>query len=162
MMRTAFILITAASACGDSGLVRLSQPAPPWRVTVMTDPTPLRAGPIDVSVLLQEQEHGATVLDAEVTLELAGPDGLLITTRASRDQADNRLLYAAKFTLPASGAWDVTTSIARGQIHSEVDWAFTAMDPAPPFASAWPWLLPAPLGIGLFACNRALRRTRSP
>ncbi len=162
MIRAAIILAVSSVACGDSGLVRTSEATPPWRVTIMTDPTPLRAGPVDVSVLVQRAHGGHAVLDANVGLELRGPAGLTLTASATRAQADNRLLYAAKFTLPAAGTWRVLTHINRGDIERRVKWDFVAADPAPPLAAAWPWLLPAPIGIGLFACNRALRRSRSP
>jgi len=161
-MRIALIMMITSVACGDSGLVRLSEVTPPWRVTIMTDPTPLREGPIDISLLLQTHKGGTAVLDAHVDLELEGPDGLRLTTTASHSQAENQLLYAAKFSLPAAGEWNVLTRLEHDDTCREVRWTLTAAGPTPPLAAAWPWLLPAPLGIALFACNRALRRSRTP
>jgi hypothetical protein len=42
MKRVLLILLIAATAHADSGLVRLSETAEPWLITVMTDPTPIR------------------------------------------------------------------------------------------------------------------------
>ncbi len=39
---------------GDGGAVRFSGQQGDWRITVFTSPTPLRAGPVDVSVLVQD------------------------------------------------------------------------------------------------------------
>ena len=38
--------------------MRLSERAGGYRVTVFTDPTPLRAGPVDVSVFVQDADTG--------------------------------------------------------------------------------------------------------
>jgi hypothetical protein len=42
----------------DGGAMRLSERAGGYRVTVFTDPTPLRAGPVDVSVFVQDADTG--------------------------------------------------------------------------------------------------------
>jgi hypothetical protein len=161
------VLLIAASlsplASADSGLIRLSELAGPWRVTVMTDPTPVRAGPVDFAVLLQDVSTGKAILDADVQLRLRNDErGLTWSATATRSQADNRLLYAAKFTLPASGRWTVGTQILAGGMEHDVQWAFTAAEPIPPFTAAWPWLLPAPIGIALYAASRILRKSPSP
>ena len=158
------VLFIVASLCplasADSGLIRLSERAGPWRVIVMTDPTPVRAGPVDFAVLLQDVSTGKAVLNADVQLRLRNDEqGLTWSASATRSQADNRLLYAAKFMLPASGRWTVSTQIQAGGVEHEVQWAFTAAEPIPPLTAAWPWLLPAPIGIALYAASRILRKS---
>ncbi len=155
------LLLLASAALGDSGLIRLSETVGPWRITVMSDPTPIREGRADISVLLQHAQSHDAVLDAAVTLDMVNAQrGLTLSVRATREQADNRLLYAAKFVLPAAGSWDVTTSVARGAEHQRVSWQFTAAPPLPPLAIIWPWLLPAAIAIALYAANQRLRRSR--
>jgi nitroreductase len=156
-----FILTIAAAASGDSGLVRLSQLAEPWRITVMTDPTPIREGLADIAVLVQDAESGAAILDAAVTLDLrSDANGLRLSLQATRAQADNRLLYAAKFVVPASGDWTVRTTVQQGDTTAVVDWSMTVAPPLPPLASIWPWLLPAAVALVLYAANQRLRRSR--
>jgi hypothetical protein len=85
---------------------------------------------------------------------------LTLSVPATRAQADNRLLYSAKFVLPAAGQWDVTTTIRRGENIQSVPWRFTASPPLPPLDAIWPWLLPAAAAIALYAANQRLRRSR--
>ena len=48
------------------GLVQLHQAADPFVVTVFTAPTPLHAGPVAVSVLVQDRGDGQPVLDGDM------------------------------------------------------------------------------------------------
>jgi hypothetical protein len=156
-----FMLAIASTALGDSGLVRFSEVAEPWRITVMTDPTPIREGLADISVLVQHARSGEAVLDANVTLNLLNAEGgLRLSLGATRAQADNRLLYAAKFVVPAEGDWSVRTTVQQGGATAVAEWTFTAAPPLPPLASIWPWLLPAVIAIVLYAANQRLRRGR--
>ncbi|MDP6601017.1 MAG: hypothetical protein QGG74_05530 [Phycisphaerales bacterium] len=156
-----FILLCASAAKADSGLIRLSETAPPWRITIMTDPTPIREGLADISVLVQDEATGEAILDAGVELGMINQThSLTLSVPATRAQADNRLLYSAKFVLPAAGQWNVTTTIRRGEYSQSVPWQFTASPPLPPLAAIWPWLLPAVAAIALYAANQRLRRSR--
>lgn len=112
MPRFAGWLLLAASArlLADGGLVLLHQQSPPFVITVFESPTPPRAGAIDLSVLLQASETLEPVLDAEVQIELA-KDGSHLQVRATRDQAQNKLLYAASVDLDDPGAWRYSVSV---------------------------------------------------
>ncbi len=161
MKRLLFILLLASMATADSGLIRLSEVVPPWRVTVMTDPTPIRKGLADISVLIQHAQSRETVLDAEVTLTMVNEaEELTLSVRATREQADNRLLYSAKCVLPAAGDWNVTTTVSLGELSHSIPWQFTAAPPLPPLAAIWPWLLPGVVAIVLYAANQRLRRNQ--
>ncbi len=155
------ILLPYSMLLADSGLIRVSQVQGPFRITIMTDPTPIRVGEVDIAVLVQNAETGTTQLDVDVTMECEQEDGLRMLVDASRNNADNQLLYAAKFTLPASGLWHVQTTVRDHESASMVEWSFNASGPLPPLAKAWPWLLPAPIGIACYAINRRLRRPPS-
>lgn len=160
-MRTVLLILAIASAArGDSGLVRLSETVDPWQITVMTDPTPLREGLADISVLVQDAPSGEAILDAVVMLELKhAQSGLTLSTEATRQQADNRLLYAAKFIIPSAGQWDVQTHVQHDRAERIVTWSFIAAPPLPPLAVIWPWILPAFIAIALYAANQRLRRS---
>ncbi len=52
------ILHPSSLARADGGAVRLRQRSGGYQIAVFTEPTPLRAGPVDVSVLVQDAETG--------------------------------------------------------------------------------------------------------
>ncbi len=153
----AIVIAFTTWAHADSGLIRLSEVSGPWRVTVMTDPTPLRQGPVDVSVLVQDEATGRVIPDASIELSLQHDSGLLVLVEATTAQAEVQLMQAAKFPLPESGDWSVETIVASATNTATVQWSFTAAPPLPPFDRVWPWLLPVPLGIMLYAINRRIR-----
>ncbi|MCH2141807.1 MAG: hypothetical protein MK077_02255 [Phycisphaerales bacterium] len=148
-------LTTLANA--DSGLVRLSEPLGPWKVTLLTDPTPLREGPVDFSVLVQSQDTGETLLDADVSLDLThSVAGLIMTVPASTEVSENAMLHAAKFVLPEPGQWSGRIKIQVEDHKDELTFEFTAAPPLPAWTSWWPWLIPAPVALCLYAANRRL------
>jgi hypothetical protein len=83
--------------------------AGPFLITVFSDPTPLRVGPVDISVMVQEGDSGRPILEAEVTVRLQkyGAGGSPILAQATRQNATNKLLYAALVDLPAPGLWEL-------------------------------------------------------
>src|SRR5262245_47054970 len=64
-----FILHSPSLLRADGGTVRLSERQGSYQITVLTSPTPLRAGPIDVSVLLQKAGSTELVLDGQIAIE---------------------------------------------------------------------------------------------
>ncbi len=107
------LVLFSGAGCGiafaDGGKLRVMQHHGDQQVTVFTSPNPLRAGPIDVSVLVQDAKTGQAVTDAAVIVELARPDDSIppIRTAATTATATNKLLYAAQLELPSPGFWDV-------------------------------------------------------
>lgn len=104
-------------AAANGGTIRLaSTPAGPYAITVYTSPSPLRVGPIDVSVLVQRAGGQGNVEDARVEVVLTPLDGSAPAGRgqaflATREQATNKLFYAAHIELPISGRWRVETRV---------------------------------------------------
>lgn len=173
------LVAVARPAPGDGGLVRARETSGPFTITLFTSPTPLRAGEADVSVLVQEA-GGATVLDAEVALEVepepratrgagagalphaAGDRRRVLLTRA---QATNRLLHAGRVALEHPGRFRLRATVARGVGRGAVN-ATVEVAPALPRALAlWPYLALPPVAIVLFLFHQWLRgrtrRTRS-
>ena len=70
-----FALLILAAWCApvdaDGGLVRLSVTQGGYRITVFTSPTPLRAGPVDISVLVQDAVTGEGLPEAQVSVRLS-------------------------------------------------------------------------------------------
>ena len=101
-MRKALLLavLVRPTLFGDGGTLQFRGETPELSVTVFTSPAPLSAGPADISVLLQKRETLEPVLDAEVSIVMrAVASGSEIRVRATREQAQNKLLYAAPLTL---------------------------------------------------------------
>ncbi len=158
MQRLASILLllaTSAPALADGGIVRHVEVVGPWRVTVFTSPTPVRAGPVDVSFLVQKAATGETVLDASIDVQCEGP-GEPVAVRATRARATNRLLYAALFTLPAPGDWRFTVTVREDICVRDFSFSVFAESPLPPWQSYWPWFSLPILGLALFAGHQVL------
>jgi hypothetical protein len=164
-----FLLTTAASAFADGGAVLSQTTAGPYRVTLFGSPSPLRAGPSDLSVMLQDSKTGEPVLDRPVTItvrpasnqktEAWVPPCCSMKTQpaavaATHAAAQNKLLYAANIILPASGPHDLIVRIDGTATESRID----VKPPLAAGASTWPWLAVPPLLVGLFALNQRLRR----
>jgi hypothetical protein len=136
-----------------------------YQLTVFTSPNPLRAGPVDVSMLVQDAKTGQTVPGATVTVELTPSDQSLPPLRAAATTADatNKLLRAALVDLPAAGRWDVRVecTTADDQAPIAVDFTMEAAPPLPRWLSVWPWFTWPIVVVLLFAIHRALvaRRT---
>src|SRR5947199_7831416 len=97
---SSFILHPSALLRADGGAVRLREQAGAYQVTVFTSPTPLRAGPVDVSVLVQDAA-GECVPEARVAVRLAARGtGEALECPATAEAATNKLLRAAVFQLP--------------------------------------------------------------
>lgn len=117
------------AARANGGTLRLaSVPMGEYRVSVFTDPTPVRPDSLDVSVLiLQEGVLGvpdgvrvtvrARLLEAhgEHAGEPGGEHGAALprdhVLAATREQADDPRYYAAKFELGAEGRWEITVAV---------------------------------------------------
>jgi hypothetical protein len=144
----------AGRAWADGGLVRLSQTSGPFTITVFSAPTPLRAGPIDLSLLVQRAAAGTPVLDAtvSVTLRAADDPNRVLTAVATHGQATNKLLYAALLRVPAAGRWLVEATVNAETVRFEMDAA-----PALPDAIAfWPYLALPFAGLTIFALHQWL------
>lgn len=104
------ILLVAISLplLANGGTVRISRaPVGPYLVSVLSSPTPLRTGEVDISVMVQDSAE-QVLSDVSVTVE-AHPAGFVadpIRQPATREQATNRLFRAAKFDVSTPGEWE--------------------------------------------------------
>jgi hypothetical protein len=107
------VLVSFSSARGDGGVLRLSRRCGPVQVSVFTAPTPLRAGPVDVSVLVQQAESGQVLLGPAVTVRavcLEEP-GHEVSEPATAGHATNKLLQAAVLELDRPGRWRLVVEV---------------------------------------------------
>lgn len=117
----------AAPIVANGGTIRVAdQPAGPYRVTVMTSPTPMRVGTTDLSVVatvgVGEQVPDATVIVRAVR---QGDSAPTITVPATHDLATNKAFYAANVDVTAAGRWtffvDVRGKEGQGSVQFSAD-----------------------------------------
>src|SRR5262249_47301259 len=59
-----------AIASADGGRVVLSQRQDNYQITVFVAPDPLRAGPVDISLMLQDTASGQPIAEAQIDVSL--------------------------------------------------------------------------------------------
>lgn len=152
-------LLLAAGTSGaiaDGGTLRASRQSGEYRISVFTSPTPLRAGPVDVSVLVQDAASGDAQHDLQVEVQavLRGDAATTIRRPATSQSATNKLFYAAQFDLPAPGLWKISVKVDDGRRTEPLQFAVEAADRAPPWQTLWPWFTWPVLVILLFLLGR--------
>src|SRR5262245_50622690 len=150
-------------ALADGGTARLSDRQGNYRLTVFTAPTPLRAGPVDVSVLVQDATTGEPASDVRVMIQAAwrGSPALAIHHPATTEAATNKLYYAAKFDLPEPGWYALEVSVAGARGEARVHLDLEAADPLPAWLALWPWVAWPVVVVLLFSIHQFLVRRRS-
>ncbi|MFN4260350.1 MAG: hypothetical protein ACK4RK_13720 [Gemmataceae bacterium] len=144
----------------DGGEVRFSQRLGDYQVTVFTAPVPLRAGPVDVSVFVQDAADNIPLLDTTVLVGMtpAGSTSGGIHQRASQEAATNKLYQSAKFELPHAGRWSVQIEIdgPHGPVHTQFD--VEAAEPLPRWWDMVFWIALPVVPIVLFSVQQILTR----
>jgi hypothetical protein len=134
-----------------------------YRFTVFTTPTPLRAGAVDISVLVQDAATEEPLSGVQVTIEAEwrGSPGAAISHSATKEAATNKLYYAAVFDLPEPGRYSVEVSIDGTLGAAQVRFEMEAAEPMPPWLTVWPWVGWPILAILLFGIHQFLVRWKS-
>lgn len=158
----AAVLLSPSLTNADSGIVRISTIDGPYRITVFSEPTPLRVGLIDLSVMVQETTSETPVLDATISMLLEHEDDSVssMLVEATREAATNQLLYSAKLELPEPGKWSVETSVMNDGVVSRAQFNFDAAPPLPPILDMWPWFILPMVALLLMAMNQWLQRSK--
>ena len=145
-------------------------------VTVFAQPFPLRAGPVDFSILVQDEATRQPVLNATAGLRLKklsaptpesawtsplctmpGPDGRIPLTRSA---ANNKILYAAMPAVPEPGRWELSFDVIDGNRRATFSLKADAASPLGPWVAWWPALATLPAAIALYAWRAGLLRSR--
>jgi hypothetical protein len=146
----------ARSAWADGGTLQLVEEHGDIQIAIFTAPNPLRAGPVDISLLAQDTRTGQALdeLPATVTLTPLDGEGSPIRAALLRANATNQLMQSALVELPAAGKW-------RGQLVADFDGRMVTCDftlvagpPLPRWWSEWPWFTWPVLAVGLFVAHR--------
>jgi hypothetical protein len=150
-------------ARADGGAVRWREQAGAYQVTVFTAPTPFRAGPVDVSVLVLDAATGEHVPEARVHVRLtARGTGDVLEYPATAAAATNKLFHAAVFQLPEPGWWDVEVAVDGPRGPALLRFGVEAGEPPPRWLELWPWFAWPALAVALFGVHQALVRRRMP
>ena len=147
-----------AIASADGGRVVLVERQGDYRISVFASPDPLRAGPIDISILLQDATTDAPIADAQIDVTLSPRDqrGPTLRTTATSAAATNKLLRAALLDLPTPGTWDAEIAITADHGPANVHFAIEAGPPLPRWLTVWPWFTWPVGAVFLFSLHRHL------
>ena len=169
-------------ARGDGGIIRLREAEGPFSVTVFSSPEAISGGLTDLSALIQERETGKVVLDADVSFGVSPPVGSALSqseefcgspkvamllsegmnnpagVRATREQASNKLLYAAPAELNAPGDWKLHVLVSHRADIARFDCLLPVTLRSGKLTGVWPYLLLPPLAVAVFAMNQWLRK----
>jgi hypothetical protein len=159
---TLTVLGLASDVRADGGMLRTRRTAGPFVISIFTGPEPLRAGPVEVSVLVQSREGGVlsgAVVD--ILLESATGPVERRRARATQEAATNKLTQTAVVDLPTAGRWTLTVSVRVNADTATVTCALPVAPAASRMRLVWPWLLAPPAVIALFAMHQTLKRQRS-
>ena len=163
LLLASFLLPPSSFVRGDGGTVRLSERKGAYQITVFTAPTPFRAGPVDVSVLVQDAATGEPVPEARVLVRVAprGRAGEAVAYPATTAAATNKLLHAAVFDLPGPGWWELEVTVRGPGEPAVVRCEVEAAEPLPPWRTLWPWLAWPAAAVLLFVVHQLLVRAKS-
>ncbi len=145
-------------AGADGGSLRLSGTQSGCRITVFTAPTPFRAGPVDISVLVQDSLTGEPMTGARVTVRMSKLGQIALEYPATTQAATNKLFRAAQFELPEPGRWDMQVMVEGSQGPAEIAGEVEAAEPLPRWREIWPWFGWPALAIALFGIHQILKR----
>jgi hypothetical protein len=162
----------AQLARADGGTVLLSETQGSFSVTVFVSPEAAYGGRSDVSVLVQRSTNREVILDADVRLVVDSPAGVSTATSdpfcglpstgetvpATREQASNKLLYAAGLNLNVPGDWRLHIYVSCGSDRARFDCLLPVTRTSTTLSGLWPYLAFPPIVITAFAINQRLRR----
>ena len=107
------------TGCGparaDGGTLRLTGKKGRFQISVFTAPTPFRAGPVDISVLLQDASSGDLVTQGRVIVRMSKAGRPALEYPATFEAATNKLFRAAQFELPDRGHWEIQVEVESAQ-----------------------------------------------
>ena len=154
-----FLLINHAKA--DGGTVQFTKSSGPFAITVFTTPSPLRAGPVDISLMIQSSDDQQPLLDCVAEIQVRKEGESSITSTATHEAAQNKLFYAAQLVIPEAGVWEVEALIRHGEDSAKISGPISLAASNPVVLGYWRSLALPPIFISLFALNQWLKRPRT-
>lgn len=89
------------------------EPAGPYRLRVVTSPTPPRVGSLFLEVRVSAADTHAVLTDVEVTAQASPTEGseASLSAAATHDYAPNPVEYAAHLPVTSAGVWEIRVRI---------------------------------------------------
>jgi hypothetical protein len=150
---------TASVAFADGGMVRFSERrGDRLLITVFTTPTPFRAGPVDVSVLVQDADTGRPLSDVPIVVYAHSIQNTprKIAAPATTQAASNKLMCAAALDLTEPGWWHVEIVVNGFEQEPPIAFDVEVAEALPPWLHMGPWICWPLVAIGVFAVHQLL------
>jgi hypothetical protein len=158
----ALMILAQATIWADGGTVQLRREIGDLVITVFTAPSPLSVGPVDISLLVQSRNGLEPVLDANVFVLLhENESGTEFQAHPTRDQARNKLLYAAPVMFSKPGKWEIVIAVERERREVRVGGVFEIAPTRERTALYAGYIAFPPVMIMLFAIRERLILRRS-
>jgi hypothetical protein len=149
-----------APAHADGGTISLSSQNSAYQITVFTAPTPFRAGPVDISVLVQDGQTAEPLTTARVTVRMSKPPQFVLVYPATTADATNKLFHSAHLQLPEPGNWRIEVEVQGQHGQAMIGGDIAAAPPLPRWLEMWPWFGWPALVVALFSLHKLLTRPR--
>jgi hypothetical protein len=152
------IVCTNHYAQADGGRLMRVERTHGWIVSIFAAPDPPRVGPIDVSVLVQEEATGKVIADAEIVVALKSlrDTNVTLSAPASRQQATNKLLQSALLVAPSVGDWQGTIHCSACADTAEIPFTLQVDAARPAWTQVAPWILWPFAAAAIFVAHRTL------
>jgi hypothetical protein len=175
---TLTILMAASSQLHADGGITLGQiERDGVRVTAFAAPVPIRAGPLDLTFLVQEIPSNQPVTDAVITcsvqrLSPPSPNPVRLPAwcstiapgtriQATRKHSNNKLLAGTFLPLTEAGRWELSLDVVRAQTRFTAAIPFDAAGPQAPLSTWWPLIALVPAAILLDIWRSLLLRSKT-
>ena len=177
LLAITFLLTSSALMRADGGITIGQIDRDGLRVTVFAAPVPIRAGPLDVTLLVQEIPSNQPVTDAVIScsVQKVGPPSLGparlpawcstiapgARIPATSAHSRNKLLFGAYLPLTEPGRWELTVHLARGPTSFSAALPLDVSAPQPPLSTWWPLIALVPAAILFYVWRAFLIRAKS-
>jgi hypothetical protein len=147
-----------SSALADGGALLFSETKGGYRIAVFAAPVPFRAGFVDISTLIQDDQTGKVVTPSRVVVRMAKSGRSALEYPATSGAATNKLFQAAQFELPEPGRWNLQVVVDGSRGAAVVGGEIEAAERLPRWAEILPWVAWPALVILLFGVHQAMSR----
>lgn len=148
----------------DGGTVRASKVIDGWQITVLANPTPLRVGKADFSVMVQNEAGDPITEDLQIVVAATRveKDATIRRSVASRLASTNKLYYSTVVELPSMGDWKFVAEASErkpGSKARKLEFTEKVEAPMAKWEEFWQWFI-IPLPIILLFIIRAKAKAR--
>jgi hypothetical protein len=154
----------SSEALADGGDLKFSGRRGDRLISIFTAPTPLLAGRVDMSVLVQDVESGRAITDLSIDVQAEHVDQpqARVSAPATNEQATNKLLRAASLDFNKPGRWHVEVFVQGEDRDQPIAFDLDIAEAKVPWLQTVLWIAWPIVPIGLFAIHEFRVRRRQP